>query len=105
MISDRADSREEKEMRVGGARTEKGTEKRSERERVGAAGGRQRRERGIEERNQRRLSAYEVGIVGWRRFARSLRITRRWAPSLPAVQKRSMPRQMFFLNGDELADK
>lgn len=104
MISDRADSREEKEMRVGGARTEKGTEKKRERE-GGSNGGWQRRERGIEERNQRRLSAYEVGIVDWRRFARSLSITRHWAPSLPAVQKRSMPRQMFFLNGDELADK
>lgn len=46
-------------------------------------------EGGIEERNQRRLSAYEVGIVGRRRFARSLRIARRWASSLPAVQKRS----------------
>lgn len=56
---------------------EKGTEKKREREGE-SSGERQRRERGIEERNQRRLSAYEVGIVGWRRFVRSLRITRRW---------------------------
>lgn len=81
-------------MRVGGAA--RGEAQRGESK--GTAGGKG----GIEERNQRRLSAYEVGIVGWRRFARSLRIARRWAPSLPAVQKRSMPRQMFFLNGDEL---
>lgn len=67
-------------MRVG-ARKE---ERHEGGESKGTAGGKG----GIEERNQRRLSAYEVGIVGRRRFARSLRIARRWAPSLPAVQNR-----------------
>lgn len=33
----------------------------------GAEQGERGRIAGIEERNQRRLSAYEVGIVGWRR--------------------------------------
>jgi len=54
VISDRARTLEkEKEMKVGGAARGEATER--QRERVG---------RGIEERNQRRLSAYEVGIVG-----------------------------------------
>ena len=34
---------------------------------------------GIEERNQRRLSAYEVGIVGWRRTVLSKNYSP-WAP-------------------------
>lgn len=96
MISDRADSRGEGDegWRRGRRKGTKGVRVKG---RQGGGG-----KGGIEERNQRRLSAYEVGIVGRRRFARSLRIARRWAPSLPAVQKRSIPRQMFFLNGDEL---
>jgi len=91
VISDRARTLdEEKEMKVGGAGR---GERRVERKRDGGREGRERRcksrgggrgengGRGIEERNQRRLSAYEVGIVGWRRLARSLRIARRWARS------------------------
>lgn len=62
---------------------------------------------GIEERNQRRLSAYEVGIVGRRRGPFSLRIIRPWAPLVVARGAKGLvrERQMFFLNGDELVDK
>ena len=61
---------------------------------------------GIEERNQRRLSAYEVGIVGWRRTVLSLKIIRR-GPRIVARGAKALvrKRQMFFLNGDELVDK
>ena len=81
MISDRTDFRGEGDEGWRGAEGRKARRGESK----GTAGGKG----GIEERNQRRLSTYEAGIVDRRRFARSLRIARRWAPSLPAVQKRS----------------
>lgn len=57
MISDRADSRGE-----GDEGWRRGRRKGTKGVRVKGGGGRGKG--GIEERNQRRLSAYEVGIVG-----------------------------------------
>lgn len=107
MISDRARTLEEEKetRRVGAARQEEKNHKKKERERKGgrAAGERQERAGGIEERNQRRLSAYEVGIVGVRSLSKNC------SPLGPVVASGTwlldLPRQMFFLNGDELADK
>lgn len=96
MISDRA------EGEGGGGERERGGS------RGGWTEGGGRAER-IEERNQRRLSAYEVGIVGWRRPVLSSlrRIIRRGPRILVARGAKGLvrKRQMFFLNGDELVDK